>query len=113
MSTSTLRSRRPHRARHRLVARPRLAIAEGLAAAGARLVLNGVDPPARRLGRRAARQGLHGRRLLPSTSATRPPSSRAFDQLDAAGIEIDILVNNAGVQFRKPMVELPPKTGAA
>ena len=85
-----------------------LAIAEGLAAGGARR-----RPERRRCGRRLeeAAAALRGRgprraRRAASTSPTRPPSSRPSRGFDADGIEIDILVNNAGIQFRKPMVEL-------
>ena len=31
---------------------------------------------------------------------------KAFERLDAAGVEVHILVNNAGIQLRKPIVEL-------
>ncbi|RZL95805.1 MAG: SDR family oxidoreductase [Variovorax sp.] len=83
-----------------------LAIAEGLAAAGARIVLNGVD--AARVADSAA--ALRDKGYAVDAYAFDVCDERAvvgaFDQLDAAGIEIDILVNNAGVQFRKPMVEL-------
>ena len=82
------------------------AIAEGLAAAGARIVLNGVD--AARLADSAA--ALRGKGYAIEAYAfdvcDEGAVVGAFDQLDAAGIEVDILVNNAGVQFRKPMVEL-------
>ena len=81
-------------------------IAEGMAAAGARLVLNGVD--AVRLEASAAT--LRGKGYTVDACAfdvcDEAAVLAAFDKLDAAGIEIDILVNNAGVQFRKPMVEL-------
>ena len=82
------------------------AIAEGLAAAGARIVLNGVD--AARLADSAAALRGKGHEVEAYAFDVCDESAvvGAFDQLDAAGIEVDILVNNAGVQFRKPMVEL-------
>jgi gluconate 5-dehydrogenase len=82
------------------------AIAEGLAAAGARIVLNGVD--AARLADSAAALRDKGYTVEAYAFDVCDEGAvvGAFDQLDAAGIEVDILVNNAGVQFRKPMVEL-------
>ncbi len=81
------------------------AIAEGLAKAGARLIVNGVDP-----GRvetavaemRAAGYAADGA-AFDVTDETN--IVEAFKRFDAAGIEIDILVNNAGIQVRKPLVE--------
>ena len=83
-----------------------LAMARGLAEAGASIVLNGRD----------------GTRLASAVqvfeTAGRHASSRAFDvadeaavraafdEFDAEGVAIDVLVNNAGNQLRKPMLEL-------
>jgi len=82
------------------------AIAEGMAAAGARVVLNGVD--AARL--ESAATTLRGKGHQVEAHAfdvcEEAAVLEAFAKFDAAGVEIDILVNNAGVQFRKPMVEL-------
>ena len=82
------------------------AMAEGLAEAGAAVVLNGSD--AGRLSAaasemRAAGHTVHEARF-DVTNETEITS--AFDALDAQGIAVDILVNNAGIQFRRPMVEL-------
>ncbi len=82
------------------------AIAEGLAAAGAQVILNGVDPD--RLATAAAEMRAAG---LDATTAGFDVTDEAavvaaFDRLDADGVAVDILVNNAGVQFRKPMLEL-------
>ena len=81
-------------------------MAEGLAAAGAAVVLNGVD--AARVADTAA--------ALRATGATvheaafdvtdEPAILAAFERFDRDGIAVDILVNNAGIQFRKPMLEL-------
>lgn len=85
-----------------------LAIAAGLADAGARLVLNGRDPD-----RLLAAAAAFGPRAVPALGGF-----GAFDVADAdaveAGVEriereagpIDILVNNAGIQWRQPMVDL-------
>ncbi|MDQ0475179.1 SDR family oxidoreductase [Labrys wisconsinensis] len=83
-----------------------LAIARGLAEAGAHVVLNGRDP-----GRtEAARAGFAEAGLPASASAfdvtDEAAVEAAFERLDTAGIAVDILVNNAGIQLRKPLVEL-------
>lgn len=81
-------------------------IAEGLGAAGARLVLNGVDEA--RLTASAAT--LRGKGYVVDAHAfdvcDEASVVAAFERLDAAGVAVDILVNNAGVQYRKPMIEL-------
>jgi gluconate 5-dehydrogenase len=83
-------------------------LAEGLAAAGARVVLNGVDPI--RLDKTRAELGAEFGEDRVHASAF---DVTAEDQVTAAvaAIEagigpIDILVNNAGVQHRVPMLEL-------
>ncbi|PHK93906.1 gluconate 5-dehydrogenase [Pseudoroseomonas rhizosphaerae] len=87
-----------------------LALARGLAEAGAAVVLNGRDPA--RL--EAARAGLAATGLAAETAP--------FDVSDAAaaeaaleGIEarlgpVDILVNNAGITRRMPALEVPETT---
>jgi gluconate 5-dehydrogenase len=83
-----------------------LALAEGLAAHGAEVVLNGRDPT--RLDAAAERLAAVGFRV------GRAP----FDVTDAAAVAegvaavetegpIDILVNNAGMQFRTPLEDFP------
>ena len=83
-----------------------LAMAEGLAAAGARLVLNGVD--AGRLEATAATLRDKGLDVLGAAFDVTDEAAvvAAFEHFDREGVAIDILVNNAGIQFRKPMVEL-------
>lgn len=82
------------------------AIAEGLAKAGARIILNGVD--AARLEQAAIEMRDPGYEVLTAAFdvTNEEAIQAAFSQLDAAGVDVDILVNNAGMQFRKPMVEL-------
>jgi gluconate 5-dehydrogenase len=89
-----------------------LAIAAGLADAGARLVLNGRDPD-----RLLAAAAAFGPRAVPALGGF-----GAFDVADAdaveAGVEriereagpIDILVNNAGIQRRGPLDRFPVET---
>lgn len=83
-----------------------LAIARGLAEAGAAIVINGVD--AERLEASAALLAREGYKVTPAAFDVTDEQAvaAAFSSLDAAGIEIDILVNNAGVQWRKPMLDL-------
>jgi gluconate 5-dehydrogenase len=82
------------------------AIAHGMAAAGARVVINGVD--ASRLQQAAADMQAQGFNVLTSAFDVTSEASvvAAFAALDAQGVPIDILVNNAGIQFRKPLVDL-------
>lgn len=82
------------------------AMAEGLAAAGAAIVLNGADPG--RLGEAAAAMQASGHAVHESRFDVTDEAAvvDAFAAFDRDGIAIDILVNNAGIQVRKPMVEL-------
>lgn len=82
------------------------AMAEGLADAGAVVVLNGADP-----GRLAAAAGeMRGRGLAVHEACfdvtDEAAIAAAFARLDGEGIAVDILVNNAGIQWRQPMVDL-------
>ncbi|WP_422371592.1 SDR family oxidoreductase [Hoeflea sp.] len=82
------------------------AFAEGLAGAGARVVLNGVN--AARLAEAASELRAAGHEVLTSAFDVTDEAAvvAAFNAFDAEGTEIDILINNAGIQFRKPMLEL-------
>ena len=84
-------------------------IAEGLAAAGAALVLNGSDPG--RLAAAAAALRSRGHAVTEAAFDVTDEAAvvQAFARLDGAGIAVDVLVNNAGIQLRKPMLDL---TGA-
>lgn len=85
------------------------AIARGLAAAGARVIVNSrqqaaVDEAVADL----KDQGfdVHGAAF----DVADPQSvSAAFEAFDRQGLEVDILVNNAGIQHRAPMLELDLK----
>ena len=83
-----------------------LAMADGLARAGATVVLNGAD--AGRLADAAAklRQAGHTVHEARFDVTDEAAVTAAFTALDAQGIAVDILVNNAGIQFRRPMLEL-------
>jgi len=81
------------------------AIAEGMAKAGARIVVNGTDPARveTAVGElRAAGFAAEGAAFDVTDEAA---IVKAFEGFDRSGIEIDILVNNAGIQMRKPLVE--------
>ena len=83
-------------------------LAQGLAAAGAEIVLNGRD--AGKLA--AAAEGLGGAGTPPRTllfDATDAKAVRAaIDAFEQASGPIDILVNNAGMQHRAPLEEFDP-----
>ncbi len=79
------------------------ALAQGLAEAGAAVVLNGRDGD--RLLAAAAR--LPGAAVLPFDVTDHEATRRAIDGFEAAGTSIDILVNNAGMQHRAPLEEFP------
>lgn len=82
------------------------AFAEGLAAAGATVILNGTN--SERLSQ--AQKDMSAKGMNVDTSlfdvTDEAAIKAAFDRLDAAGVQVDILINNAGIQFRKPMLEL-------
>ncbi|MCX5515564.1 glucose 1-dehydrogenase [Kaistia algarum] len=84
-----------------------LAIARGLAEAGASVVLNSRDPKAVE----AAVGELRGEGLMASGIAfdvTDPEGVRsAVDEIEKGIGPIDILVNNAGLQKRMPLVDFP------
>jgi gluconate 5-dehydrogenase len=80
------------------------ALAEGLAGAGAQVVLNGRDPD--KLAAAAAR--LPGAAVLAFDATDHAAVRSAVDGFEAAGHSIDILVNNAGMQHRAPLEDFPP-----
>src|SRR6266699_1444195 len=81
------------------------AITEGLAMAGARLIVNGVDPVRVEVAVAEMRAAGHAAEGAAFDVTDEAAVVEAFVRFDAAGIEIDILVNNAGIQVRKPLVE--------
>jgi gluconate 5-dehydrogenase len=82
------------------------AMAEGLAEAGARVILNGAN--VERLSCAAEEMRGQGHDILMARFdvCSETEVTAAFERFDADGVVVDILVNNAGIQFRKPMVEL-------
>ena len=81
------------------------AIAEGLAKAGARLVVNGTDPARVETAVAEFRSAGHAAEGAAFDVTDEAAIVNAFGSFDAKGVAIDILVNNAGIQMRKPLVE--------
>lgn len=84
-----------------------LALARGLAEAGAEIVLNGRD--ADKLDRAAGDLAAEGHRVatLPFDVTDHAAARAAVDGFEAGGGTIDILVNNAGMQHRGPLEDFP------
>jgi gluconate 5-dehydrogenase len=80
-----------------------LALAQGLAEAGASVVLNGRD----RAKLDAAAAGLTGAATLPFDVTDHAAARAAIDGFEESEGPIDILVNNAGVQHRSPLEDFP------
>jgi gluconate 5-dehydrogenase len=81
------------------------AIAEGMAKAGARLIINGVDPARAETAVAEFRAAGHQAEGAAFDVTDEAAIVAAFERFDRDGIAIDILVNNAGIQRRKPLVE--------
>jgi gluconate 5-dehydrogenase len=81
------------------------AIAEGLAKAGARLVVNGTDQARVETAVAEFRSAGHAAEGAAFDVTDEAAVVNAFERFDAKSIAIDILVNNAGIQMRKPLVE--------
>jgi gluconate 5-dehydrogenase len=81
-------------------------MAEGLAEAGATVILNGADRD--RLAAAAEAMRGKGHRVSEACFNVTDETAvvAAFARFDAEGIAVDILINNAGIQFRRPMVDL-------
>lgn len=80
-----------------------LALARGLAEAGARVVINGRDADRAQ----AAAAGIPGAEALVFDVTDHEAARAAVDGFEAAGKPIDILVNNAGIQHRAPLQDFP------
>jgi gluconate 5-dehydrogenase len=81
-----------------------LALARGLAEAGAAVVLNGRDP----LRLAAAAAALPGAATLVFDVTDHDAARSAVDGFETDVGAIDILVNNAGIQHRAPLEDFPP-----
>ena len=87
------------------------AMAEGLARAGASIIINGTN--AARVDEAVTAMRAEGFSVSGIVFDVTDEAAviAAFEGFDKAGTAIDILVNNAGIQFRKPMVELDTADG--
>jgi gluconate 5-dehydrogenase len=85
------------------------AYAQGLAAAGAGVVINDVREENTAGAVEKLRANGYKARAKPFDITDEAAVAKAFAELDRDGVEIDILVNNAGIQFRKLLVELEVK----
>jgi gluconate 5-dehydrogenase len=83
-----------------------LAIARGLAGAGAAIVLNGRNETKLAAAAKTFKATGHKVRALAFDVADEAAVLRGFEALDRDRVEIDILVNNAGIQLRKPMIDI-------
>ncbi len=83
-----------------------LAMARGLAEAGASIVLNGRDRSKLAKAAEALRAAGHHVSVSAFDVADEAAVIAAFEDFDTKHVAIDILVNNAGIQFRKPMLDL-------
>lgn len=81
-----------------------LALAKGLAAAGAQVVLNSRSPERLSL----AAQGISDARILAFDVTDHQAARDAVDDFEHQIGPIDILVNNAGLQYRSALVDFPP-----
>ncbi len=83
-----------------------LSMAEGMARAGAEVIVNGTD--AARVAQAVATLRAEGLKAREAAFDITDEAAikAAFERFDAEGLTIDILVNNAGIQLRKPMVDL-------
>lgn len=88
-----------------------LAIARTLAAAGARVMLNGMGNPAEIERTRAALAAETGREIRFNGADVSQPAQVAalVSETEAAFGAVDILVNNAGVQFVSTVEDFPPE----
>jgi gluconate 5-dehydrogenase len=83
-----------------------LAMARGLARAGATIVLNGRNESKLAAAAKSFDEAGHRAFARAFDVADEAAVTAAFEHFDAEGILIDILVNNAGNQLRKPMLDL-------
>ncbi len=79
------------------------ALARGLSAAGAKVVLNGRD----KAKLSAAAKDIEGSRILAFDATDYEAAKTAVDGFEVGQGPIDILVNNAGMQHRSPLEAFP------
>ncbi len=82
------------------------AMIEGLARAGAAVVVNGTNPAGVAAAAAELRSAGFSADGVSFDVTDEAAIVTAFERFDQSGTAIDILVNNAGIQFRKLMLEL-------
>ena len=85
------------------------AIAEGMAKAGAKLIINGVDPKRVEQAVAEFRAAGHQAEGAAFNVTDEPAILAAFENFDKTGVAIDIIVNNAGIQHVAPVEDFPPE----
>lgn len=84
-----------------------LALAQGLAAAGARIILNGRDAGKLDEAADLLRQDGVDTATMPFDVTDHAAARTAIDAFEAENGPIDILINNAGMQHRGPLEDFP------
>lgn len=83
-----------------------LALAEGLAEHGARIIINGRDPA--KVEKAVAKLKAKGHDVFGvAFDVTTPDVAISIDRIEAEIGPIEILINNAGMQFRTPLEDFP------
>ena len=82
-------------------------LAEGLAEAGARVVLNGRDETRVDHAAKAIAASGHAVDILPFDVTDAEAVRAAVDRYESETGAIDILINNAGMQYRTPLEDFP------
>ena len=82
------------------------AMAQGLAEAGAVVILNGSNAETVAAAAKELRDAGHTVHVAIFDVTGEAAVVAAFEKFDAEGLEIDIVINNAGIQHRQPMLEL-------
>ncbi|QUY48542.1 SDR family oxidoreductase [Serratia plymuthica] len=80
--------------------------AEGLAAAGAAVILNGTQPATVQAAVERLQSQGHRARGFAFDVTDEQAIEAVFNQLDREQVAVDIVINNAGIQYRKPLVDL-------
>jgi len=84
------------------------ALAQGLANAGASIVLNGRDTKKLSIAEKVLKDAGVTTKVCAFDVTNHDAVRESIDQLEAEGLCIDILVNNAGMQHRGPLEEFEP-----
>ncbi len=84
-----------------------LALAGGLATAGAHVILNGRTQSRLETAAESLRAAGASVSILPFDVTSSEETAEAVDSLEGEGTRVDILINNAGMQFRTRLDEFP------